>query len=65
MQTTEQKQKIFKAKITLAMRDEYGSVPKEEDIEHTYHFIRVVYKAVLGIHYLRKQQKKQGQLALF
>ena len=62
---TEQKQKILKAKIALAMRDEYGAVPKEEDVEQTYHFVRVVFKAVLGTHYLRKQQKKLNQLPLF
>jgi hypothetical protein len=25
----------------------------------------VMYKAVLGLHYKRKEQKKQGQLAIF
>ncbi len=65
MPTTEQKQKLLKAKVALAMRDEFGTVPKEEDIEYTFRLVRVLYKAVLGTHYLRKQQKKQGQLALF
>lgn len=65
MPTTEQKQKILKAKIALAMRDEFGTVPEEEAIEYTYHFVRVIYKAVLGTHFLRKQQKKQEQLVLF
>jgi hypothetical protein len=26
---------------------------------------RVLYKAVLGLHFKRKEQKKQGQLAIF
>jgi hypothetical protein len=26
---------------------------------------RVMYKAVLGLHFKRKEQKKQGQLAIF
>lgn len=65
MTTTEQKQRILKAKIALAMHDEFGKALKEEDIEYTYHLARVLYKAVLGTHYLRRQQKKTGQLALF
>jgi hypothetical protein len=65
MVTTEQKQKLLKAKVALALRDEFGSVPKEADIEYTFHLARVLYKAVLGTHYLKKQQKKLQQLALF
>ena len=26
---------------------------------------RVMYKAILGLHYKRKEQKKHGQLAIF
>jgi len=63
--TAEQKQKILKAKVALAMRDEFGRVPKEEDIEYTFRLARVLYKAVLGTHYLKKQQQKTGQLPLF
>ena len=65
MTTAEQKQKILKAKVALAMRDEFGSVPKEEDIEYTFRLARVLYKAVLGTHYLRRQQRKGGQMPLF
>jgi hypothetical protein len=65
MTTAEQKQKILKAKVALAMRDEFGRVPKEEDIEYTFRLARVLYKAVLGTHYLRRQQRKGGQLPLF
>ena len=65
MTATEQKQKLLKAKIALAMHDEFGKTLKEEDIEYTYHLARVLCKAVLGTHYLRRQQKKTGQLALF
>lgn len=65
MTTTEQKQKLLKAKVALAMRDEFGKVPKEADIEYAYHFARVLYKAVLGTHYLKRQQQKIGQLPLF
>lgn len=65
MTTTEQKQKLLKAKVAVAMYDEFGTVPEEADIDYAYHFARVLYKAVLGTHYLRRQQKKTGQLALF
>lgn len=63
--TIEQKHKLLKAKVALALRDEFGKVPKEAEIEYTFHLARVLYKAVLGTHYLRKQQKEQGQLVLF
>ena len=65
MKTTEQKKRILKAKVALAMRDEFGKEPKAEEVEYTFHLARVLYKAVLGTHYLRRQQKKQGQLAVF
>ncbi len=65
MATTEQKQKLLRAKVALAMRDEFGKVPKEADIDYTFHLTRVLYKAVLGTHYIRKQQHKTGQLPLF
>ena len=40
-------------------------VPKEEEIEQVTLLARVMYKAVLGLHYKRKEQKKSGQLAIF
>lgn len=60
-QKSEQKNKILKANVALAMRDEFGKLPKEE-IENIYRMARVLYKAVLGTHYI---QKKDGQLVLF
>jgi hypothetical protein len=65
MTTTEQKQKLLKAKVALAMHDEFGHVPKEDEIEYTYRLARVLYKAVLGTHYIRNQQQKTGQIPLF
>jgi len=58
-------QKILKAKVAVAMYSEYGKVPTEAEIENMYHVARVLYKAVLGTHYLRRQQKGSGQLVLF
>jgi hypothetical protein len=63
--TTEQKKKLLKAKIAVALHDELGRVPKKEEIENTYLIARVLYKAILGLHYKRQEQKKTGQLAIF
>lgn len=61
----EQRQRYLKAKVAMALYSEYGYVPREAGIEHIYHLTRVLYKAVLGTHYLRKQQQQSGQLVLF
>lgn len=65
MTEKEKKRKLLKAKIAVALQDEYGRVPTEQEIESVFHLTRVMYKAVLGLHYRRKQQKKSGQLAIF
>ena len=63
--TPEQKRRLLKAKIAVALQDELGRVPKEEEINQVFLLTRVMYKAVLGLHFKRKEQKKQGQLAIF
>jgi hypothetical protein len=63
--TTEQKKKLLKAKIAVALHDELGRVPRKEEIEQVFLLARVLYKAVLGLHYKRQDQKKSGQLAIF
>jgi hypothetical protein len=65
MPTPEQKQKLLKAKIAVALQDEFGKAPTEEKIDEVFHLTRVMYKAVLGLHFKRKEQKKNGQLAIF
>jgi hypothetical protein len=65
MSTTEQKKKLLKAKIAVALQDELGRVPKKEEIEQVFLLTRVMYKAVLGLHFKRQEQKKSGQLAIF
>jgi hypothetical protein len=65
MPEKEKKLKLLKAKIAVALQDEYQRVPTSEEIEHVFHLTRVMYKAVLGLHYKRLEQKKSGQLALF
>ncbi len=61
----EQKRKLLTAKVAVALRDELGRVPKQEEIEQVTMLARVMYKAVFGLHYERKEQKKSGQLAIF
>lgn len=39
----EQKQRLLKAKVALALHDEFGKVPKETEIEYTYYLARVLY----------------------
>jgi hypothetical protein len=65
MSTTEQKKKLLKAKIAVALQDELGRVPKKEEIEQAFLLARVLYKAILGLHYKRQEQKQSGQLAIF
>jgi hypothetical protein len=65
MATTEQKKKLLKAKIAVALHDELGRVPKQEEIEQMFLYARVLYKAILGLHYKRQEQKQSGQLAIF
>jgi hypothetical protein len=65
MASTEQKKRLLKAKIAVALQDELGRVPKEEEINQVFLLSRVMYKAILGLHYKRQEQQKNGQLAIF
>ena len=65
MSSTEQKKKLLRANIAVALQDELGRVPKEEEINQIFLLSRVMYKAILGLHYKRQAQKKNGQLAIF
>ena len=65
MPTPEQKKNLLKAKIAVALHDEFGRVPNTEEIEQVFLLARVLYKAVLGLHYKRQEQKQSGQLAIF
>ena len=62
---TKQKQKLLRAKIAAALYHEEGRVPTPEEIEKWTKFAKVLYTAVLGLHFEREQQKKNGQLAIF
>jgi hypothetical protein len=63
--TQEQKKRLLKAKIAVAIQDETGRVPTEQEIDQVFFLTRVMYKAVLGLHFKRKEQKQKGQLAIF
>jgi hypothetical protein len=65
MASPEQKRKLLKAKIAVALHDELGRVPKEEEVNQVFLLTRVMYKAVLGLHFKRQEQKRSGQLAIF
>ncbi len=62
---TEKKKRLLKAKIAVALQSELGRPPKKEEIEQTFLTARVLYKAILGLHFMRQEQKKSGQLAIF
>ncbi len=63
--TSDQKKKLLKAKIAVALQDELGRAPKQEEIDQVFLLSRVMYKAILGLHYKRQEQKQSGQLAIF
>jgi hypothetical protein len=63
--TQEQKKRLLKAKIAVALHSELGRVPKKEEIEQVFLLTRVMYTVVLGLHFKRREQKQKGQLALF
>jgi len=65
MEDKGKREQLLKAKIAVALQDEYGRVPTTKEIESVFHLTRVMYKAVLGLHYRRQEQKRSGQLALF
>ena len=65
MKDKNKKERLLKAKIAVALQDEYKRVPTEEEINSVFHLTRVMYKAVFGLHYRRQEQKKSGQLQLF
>ena len=65
MANDDQKRRLLKAKIAVALQDELGRVPTSKEIEQVFLLTRVMYKAVLGLHYRREEQRRAGQLALF
>jgi hypothetical protein len=60
MALPEQKKKLLKAKIAVALHDELGRVPKKEEIEQVFLMARVMYKAVLGLHFHDSNRRKMA-----
>src|SRR3954452_17639759 len=52
----EQKMRLLKAKIAVALQDETGKVPSKERIEEVFLLTRVMYNAVLGLHFKGKER---------
>ena len=50
MALPEQKKRLLKAKIAVALHDELGRVPKTEEIDQVFLLARVMYKTVLGLY---------------
>jgi|GEM_PF-1189090 hypothetical protein len=63
-QRQKQRQRYLKAKVAMALYSKYGRVPKEKEIDEVYHLTHVIYKAVFGTSFLRRQ-RESGQLVLF
>jgi hypothetical protein len=63
--SSEQKKRLLKAKVAVALQSELGRVPTKKEIDQVSLLARVMYKAVLGLHYKRGERKKSGQLAIF
>jgi hypothetical protein len=61
----DKKHKLLKAKIAVALQDEYKRVPTEEEIDSVFHLTRVMYKAVLGLHYRRQEQRRPDSWPYF
>ena len=61
----EQKAKLLKAKIAVALQSELGRVPTSKEIDQVFLLSRVMYKAVVGLHFKRRELKQSGQLAIF
>jgi len=62
---TAQKKKLLKAKIAATLYHENGKIPRKEEIDKWTRFAQVLYTVVLGLHFEREEQKKNGQLAIF
>ena len=62
---TEQRKRLLKAKVATALLSELGRQPTAQEIEKFTLAARVLYKAVLGLHFEREQQKATGQLVIF
>jgi hypothetical protein len=61
----EQKKRLLKAKIAVALQSELGRVPKTEEIDQVFLLSRVMYKAVLGLHLIVRNKRGMGNWQSF
>lgn len=64
MASPEQKRKTLKAKVAVALQDELGRILDDEEVKKICLLTRVMYKAILGLHCRREEQKESGQLPI-
>ena len=62
---TEKRQKLLKAKIAASLFAELGRKPTSTEVERFYLAARVLYTAILCLHFERQKQKETGQLPIF
>jgi len=61
--TTQQK-RLLRANVATAQLDELGRQPTQQEVDTFTLTARVLYKAVLSVHYERKVQKEEQQRVL-
>ena len=65
MATTEQKKRLLKAKIAVALHDELGRVPKKEEIEKRVFNGKGNVQSRPGASLSEAAAEENGQLAIF
>ncbi len=65
MALPEQKEKIVKAEVAIALQTELGRLPDEDEVGRICLLTRVMYEIMLGLSYWRKEQKGSGQLPIY
>lgn len=65
MVTMEQRQRLFKARIALALYKRYGRVPKTTDINRIYTHLRATHPTMLNPRLSIQAAKPRQQLVLF
>jgi hypothetical protein len=58
MATVEQKQKLFEAKVAVALYDVLDRVPKGKELHQIFRLTCAMYKTVPGLHAQRKVREK-------
>ena len=62
---TEQKKRLLKARIALALRDEWGRQPTTEEIEKFTFLASVLFKSVGGTIAMKSKMRQSKQIPLW